>query len=272
MMNLLWTFFVALALIACGQKSSKAQDTSALSALYEQKTADYIEATQAIQANWPSDKDCDAALWAGLAKRAGQSLDIKAALQPDGRPTRKPFIDCITPTESKSTISNDMISGLMLGYLYDQDADSLRSLYNYGIANQWIMGSPKDLISRVYLRPNGQSLMARAIRRLSGDDLPQRHIPMVYTPITNNDFEAHLQFVGLLMAKDLDDLSYTHELVLKQTCRFNKDDAFANIMCGNKDKARELLLNADYVYPPYVRGHENYKLVHWLLSAKLILE
>jgi hypothetical protein len=271
-MKLLQLFVVFVAIVACGQKSSKAQDSSGLAALFEQKSAAYVEATQAMQANWPSDKDCDAALWAGLAKRAGQSLDIRAALQPDGRPMRKPFVDCITPTESKSTISNDMISGLMLGYLYDKDLDSLRSLYNYGIANKWIMGTPQDLISRVYLRPNGQSLMARAIHRLSGDDLPQRHIPMVYTPITNDDFEAHLQFVGLLMAKDLDDLSYTHELVLKQTCRYNKNDAFANIMCGHKGKAIELLMSEDYVYPPYVRGHENYKLVHWLLSAKLILE
>jgi hypothetical protein len=262
-------------LISCGKKEETKPTKDSLdqlSALFQQKTLEYIEVTKSHQANWPDDNECDGALWAGLAKRAGQSLSLKAALQEDGRPTRKPFIDCIVPTESKATTSNDMISGLILGFLYAKDFSSLKGMYNYGNSNKWIMGFPKEFVSRVYLRTNGQSLIARSIYALSKEDLPQRNFPLVYTPIADNDYPSHLQFIGMLIAKDLGDLSYSNELIVQETCQSNKEDAFANFICGDKAKATDLLLNPDYVYPPYVRGDQNYKLVHWLLAAKLVLE
>ena len=52
---------------------------------------------------------------------------------------------------------------------------------------------------------------------------------------------------------------------------YNKDDALAQAVAGKYSSAAKLLLS-NYKSPTYVRGHESYHLVHWLLAARITLD
>lgn len=267
---------VVLFLFGCGSRpSSTSPSPSARTQLmvaYNDRLAVFKTATAAHLAGWPSDTNCDGALWAGAARRAGADwVDIAQALQDDGRPTRRPSADC-AEDESAATTSPDMMLGIILGLEAAKDVTSLEQMFQYGLSHTWIMGSPAYRIDRVLLRPNGISLLARTIAFLSaGASIhEERAIPIVYTPGVE-DFAVHLLFLSTLVHHDLGDDSVVHEAVVQAVCRANATDALGQAVCGNGPGAAGLLLG-DYVYPGYVRDSEFYLDVHWLLAAKVALE
>lgn len=221
-------------------------------------------------AEWPSDHDCDAMLWAGLAARAGFTVDLSVGMTPEGRPMRRPGHDCL-PGESAATTSNDMILGLLAGLHAQRNLGLLQTLYGYGKSNSWVMGTPIHMIGRVVLKPNNISLLARTIKHLGGPSYPEWQIPLVYVPLSDMDYPTHLQLVSIMLARDVGETSVLNEVIVQQTCSYNQDDALAMAVCGDFRRATELLLG-DYQYPGYVRGSEAYKRVHWTLAAKLVLE
>ena len=220
---------------------------------------------------WPSDYDNDGSLWAGLAARAGMSVNVGAAVQPDGRVTRRPFKDSIVPEESASSVSNDMILGVMSGLLYQKDRALLESVFTYGKVNSWVMGYPIWMVGRVILKPNNIALLARAVERLGGPKHPERLIPLIYVPLQESDYPTHLQLVSFILARDVGEANILNEVIVQETCEYNQGDALAMAVCGRHDRATGLLLG-DYTYPNYVRGSPNYQRVHWLLAAKIVLE
>jgi hypothetical protein len=261
-----------LFLISCGIKpKTESTKLDKLEQAYSYKLDEFDIISTSQTAKWPSDYDCDAALWAGLAARAGTATNIKAALDGSGRTTRKPNKDCIIPSESASTTSNDMILGIITGLYYKKDLASLEAIFHYGLVNNWVMGSPASMVARVVLKPNNIALLARAIYQLGGHDHQERFIPLSYLPLKDSDYPTHLQFISIALARDTGAANYLAEQAVQETCKNNDQDALAAAICGDEAKAVDLLLG-DYQYPAYVRGSENYKLVHWLLVAKLILE
>lgn len=245
----------------------------------KQKTDKIEEVKRAYASNlvdfdypgWPSTEDNDGSLWAGLAARAGLNVYLRAAVQPTGRVTRLPYKDSQVPSESASSVSNDMILGVISGLYYQRNLESLRAIFEYGKINSWVMGYPAYVVSRVVLKPNNIALLARTIKQLGGPDHQERLIPLVYVPLQDMDYPTHLQLVSVQLAKDLGVDNIFTEAVVQETCSYNEHDAFAMAVCGQYDKAAELLLG-DYQYPAYVRGHPNYQRVHWLLAAKIVLE
>jgi hypothetical protein len=261
-----------LFLISCGIKpKTESNKIDKLAEQYSYKLDEFDIISSTKEAKWPSDYDCDAALWAGLAARAGAKTNINAAITYEGRTTRKPNKDCLVPSESASTTSNDMILGIITGLYYKKDLASLELIFHYGLVNNWVMGSPANMVARVVLKPNNIALLARAIKQLGGHDHQERLIPLSYLPLKDSDYPTHLQFISIALARDTGEVNYLAEQVVQETCKSNDQDALAAAICGDEAKAVELLLG-DYSYPAYVRGSENYKLVHWLLVAKLILE
>ena len=253
-------------LLACGQKGHPAtQNVDALRDMYSQKLNELKSASQ----GWPSEVDCDAALWAGEARRGGADwVDMAKAIQPNGRPTRQPNKDCGPPpygtNNSAATTSNDMMVGIILGLEYSRDVDSLKKLWSYGSDHNWIMGYPENELGRVLFRQSGVGILAQAIYKISGEDHPQRIIPNPPIPV-NADYEEHIQILATLTEIDLG-----RRPILPVTCSSRLDDALIQAVCGSSDKAAGLLIG-DYQYPTYVRGSENYKLVHWLIAAKIAL-
>lgn len=264
--------FTIITITSCGKESITGKQREELAALYEQKKEELYEKTKDNKGGWPADNECDGALWAGIARAAGAEwVQIELAIRSDGRPTRKPNFDCAIPEESATTTSNDMITGIILGLLSAGNKEKMLSLYRYGEKNAWIMGWPEGYLSRVLLRPNGITLLARSLYKLSDGEIDYlvRHFPLVYGPVAA-DFEGHLILLSRLIASKVDS-GYDADIIEKLLEIRNDRDGLAAVMSKDYKKGASLLLG-DYKSPSYVRGHENYHLVHWLLVAKLILD
>lgn len=265
---LLLSFFF----LGCGDALPLVQK-EALQEKYDRLLAELQDKTKDNIAGWPSDHDCDAALWAGIARAAGAEwVDMSAALDHQGRPMRRPFSDCATPEESRTTTSNDMITGIILGLVEARDKDSLHALWTYGYERGWIMGYPEWFVARVYLRPNGVTLIARGLYQLSGGEIDYkwRLAPVLYGP-TDADYATHLIYLSRLIQQKVGGPQYGTELAEHILAHKHGKDALAQAMAGNSNIAATLLLG-DYNPPSYVRGHDNYKLVHWLLAARIALD
>lgn len=265
---------LSLFLVGCGRLYPKTPPSPpvrvTLEEAYATRLAAFREATADKLAGWPSDTDCDGALWAGVARRAGADwVDVAQALQDDGRPTRRPGSDCLEG-ESAATTSPDMETGIMLGLSAAGDATSLERLFQYGLLHSWVMGTPEYRVDRVLFRPNGISLLARTILRLGGPDHGERELPILYTAGVE-DFQAHLLFLSMLLQHDNGDTSFVHETVVQAVCQANPADALGQAVCGNGAAAAALLL-APYESPSYVRGADLNAAAHWLLAAKVALE
>lgn len=260
--------------VACGREPSPGPVLlTELQAQYDRKLEELRQLSDGNIAKWPSDHDCDAALWAGVARAAGADwVDVSAALQADGRPTRRPLRDCVTPDESKTTTSNDMITGTLLGLQAAGDAASVLALYRYGLNNNWIMGYPEWYTARVLLRPNGITLMARILYQLTNGvrDYSIRLSPVVYGPVSA-DYENHLILLSRIIEKKAGGAQYGMEVAEKIIAASAPLDALAQAVAGNYTQSA-LLLTGDYQSPTYVRGHESYPLVHWLLAARVTLD
>lgn len=239
---------------------------------YQEKLEELRENTKTHAGGWPSDEDCDGALWAGVARAAGADwIDMAASIQENGRPTRRPYIDCETPLQSRTTTSNDMMMGIMLGNFVAGNLHQLKTMWDYGTIHSWIMGYPEWYIARVLLRPNGISLLARTIYTLSNGetDYAMRFSPVLYGP-TSADYETHLALLSRYLQKLTGGPQYGTDYVEVIVSQATPLDALAQALAGNKEGASDLLLS-DYVSPSYVRGHPNYHIVHWLLAAHITL-
>lgn len=264
----------------CGRAGEPVQPPlrDKLAEQYANKLKELRDLSRDHIAGWPSDYDCDSSLWAGIARAGGADwVDVSAGVQPDGRTTRKPLTDC-GPTEegflgdSATTTSNDMITGLLLGLMTSKDVTTVHRIYTYGEANNWIMGLPKYYVSRVILRPNGITLMARILYKLSGGerDYTIRLAPMVYGP-TDGDYESHLALLSRYMEQTLGGPQYGTEWVEAYLASNFPKDALAQAVAGKYQAAADLL-TGDYQSPSYVRGSSSYPLVHWLFVARIVLD
>lgn len=273
-------FTLIFSSVGCGQAGDPVPPSlrDKLAGQYVEKLEQLRELSEDHTAGWPSDYDCDSSLWAGIARAGGATwVDVSAGVQPDGRTTRKPLTDC-GPVEagyagdSATTTSNDMITGLILGLLASGDVTTVHKIYSYGESNGWIMGLPKYYVSRVLLRPNGITLMARILYHLSGGqrDYTVRLAPLVYGP-TDGDYESHLTLLSRYMEQELGGPQYGASWVENYLADNFPKDALAQAVAGRYDQAAELL-TGDYDPPSYVRGSSSYPLVHWLFTAKIVLD
>src|ERR1043166_4915987 len=125
-------FAILLLLWSCGRDPKvPASLRSELASAYQVKLEELRSQTLSHAGGWPSDIDCDAALWAGLARAGGADwVEVSSAIRDDGRPTRLPGEDCLPP-RSAATTSNDMLTGIMLGLVEAGDGPSLSRLWDY---------------------------------------------------------------------------------------------------------------------------------------------
>jgi hypothetical protein len=165
-----------------------------------------------------------------------------------------------------------MITGLLLGLLASQDETTVHKIYTYGESNNWIMGYPEYYVSRVLLRPNGITLMARILYHLSGGekDYVVRLAPLIYGP-TDGDYESHLALLSRYMEQTLGGPQYGASWTENYLADNFPKDALAQAVAGRYDRAAELLVG-DYQSPSYVRGSASYPTVHWLFVAKIVLD
>lgn len=283
-------FVCILFLFNCGKKvdDAETQPNSRIEELRGKQKENLQKAVQTWdkETGWPSAIDCDGTLWAGLARAGGvENVKLALAKHADEKIHRRPGQPCFKDgidLGAKSTISKDMLAGYVYGMFRSGNKGELEALFKYGRDHNWIMGEPTSDLGRVLLTPNGITTLCRAIKSLGGADAPECYLPTSFASGTE-DYEEHLAALGILLwgevnggnlvlldqipkgaLETLTSLSYKHS----NDALFQA--AYALYTNGDYSRPIELLLG-DYQYPTYVRGSENYKLVHWLFVADLIL-
>jgi hypothetical protein len=277
----LFCIILTLGLSSCGifskHKEKDPSNDARISSLvkkYQTMAAEYRDVSK-DQNGWPDVNDCDATLWAGEVCSAGLQVDIGQAEYPPGQINRRPSPSCYVdgqPNGSSSTVSNDMILGYLSCLWKTQDLHALQRLADYGEAHNWQMGEPATS-DRVFLKPNQQGLLGRALSQL-GDDRSYSNIPAVYFPV-KADYEKHLQVLGILLNGQIDGSINDSMFQLLKNLADDQNDALIQATygkySGDESKAIGLLLDENYAPPSYVRGADNYKMVHWLKAASLIV-
>jgi len=269
---------VLLTLLACSP-SHKPEDpkSSGLVDKLKAKEAGWLLElkTNANALGWPDAHDCDQTLWAGEARAAGAAIDLHLAEYNPGEIHRRPEAlgECY-PTESASTISNDMLLGYLLGTWEARDADALIRLAQYGEVHNWVMGQPLSE-PRVILSPTGQGLLGRAIEKLGGPKKSYSILPDPCLPV-EADYERHLQVVGIYLDGRIS--GGISSICLDALNRQAKDapldalfQAARGIYDADEGSAISLLLNDQYQTPSYVRGAPAYEIIHKLLAGRIVL-
>lgn len=277
-----------LLLFSCGKVDQKpkpgfASNVDQLREKYERIKSDAARVFD-NETGWPSRYDCDGTLWAGLAVAAGlDTVQIALAEYSPGEIHRRPAPSCYVAGDqgSGTTISRDMLTGYMWGLWSRRDLAAFERLANYGESHAWKMGEPLG-DGRVILTGNGIGLLGRAIKKLGGPEKIYRGIRPIYTKV--DDYQRHLMILGILLDGEVDegsiqqvDITQGNKDLLQWATEQEPENAtaqagWATYNDGNFDKTIDILLKDDFYVPGYVRGHENYRYVYWLFSAKLVLK
>jgi hypothetical protein len=201
---------------------------------------------------------------------------IELAEYSPGEIHRRPYKACYSNEQgdlgSKSTVSRDMITGYLACLIARKDTEALKRLAAYGEANNWIMGEPKAMISRVLLSGNLVGLLGRTL-----GDKPYKHLPTSYLPVAE-DFERHVQVQGILLQGQVSD-TITPEMLSRLSEHANHSpenplfQAALGKYTGNQQTTINLLLS-EPPCPGYARGKrpDMYCQIGWLQAAKIVLE
>lgn len=252
---------LTLNLISCGHsgiiKPSKKPQTTKTQEL----EARYLQNLDKLT-GWPSSTDCDATLWAGIAKAGGVDLDITASKAPTGQWFRRPNQDCYITGSSRSDFSNDMALGIILSA---SDA-SLKHWYGWVVKNNYRMGNGDP--GATILKPNVRAVLGRKLGINLGPRLPYVR--------NDKDYVRHIQTLMIYVDGRSTGYITAHELKLLESYDDGRDYLILAMIArytGKYDKVINLLL-AEGSPPTYVRGDEpeRYRLAHWLFAASIILE
>jgi hypothetical protein len=146
---------------------------------------------------------CDSLLFSALnAVARNERIDIEDAQGEPGQWFRRPSKDCY-PENSKSTISRDMLLGVILYAVHFNEPGLLDDLWDYGEANNWVMG--EGVIDRTLFTPTMIALLAEARYNLSGVDVAARFLAQTYD--TTPGYRSHLSILKMVIKSKLGGLS-----------------------------------------------------------------
>jgi hypothetical protein len=173
---------------------------------------------------------CDSLLFSGLlAATSDVSIDLLAARDADGRWHRRPAKDCY-PAHSKSSISRDMLLGVMAWAWHKERLDVLEDLWDYGETHSWVMGEGD--LTRTFFTPTMQTLLARQIHALGGSDYAVRHLPILLDSNLTG-FQAHLSVIIVwLSGEAVGDISQSHLDLLSAQAARQPSNAFFSYLCA----------------------------------------
>lgn len=261
---------ILVALVGCHKKTSGDQLTAVK--LKTKLMEEWAKETSDHHYGWPDEDDCDGALWAGVARAAGiRTVDISAAVQQNGRPTRLPNADCGIE-RSGATTSTDMRMGTILGLVAAKDNVSLESMRNYAKANHMLMGEPKSNLPAVWLKPNERFFLSQAIDYLVKGCDAWCDVPPTYAvPMTDSD--VHLTLLAVQLEEHMGVANEFAILAALEACRKHPDDALALAVCGDRAGAEAKLVDPAWAPPSYVRGAhpKAYELAYQLFTLNIIM-
>lgn len=184
-------FFV----VACGGEKNSAQRTVDTFPDLIARKESYLKQVKKVQDKhgWIETKECDALLFTGMLMATGVDVDILAARDMEGKWYRRPDKDCskffFRSSLISSSISRDMLIGLMWGAWMNGRVQILRDLYDYGKEHNWKMGDGSP--DTVYLTPN----FINTLRILIGKD---DNIPEVWVD-PMKDHQRHVVALNIIL-------------------------------------------------------------------------
>ncbi|MEM4379355.1 MAG: hypothetical protein QXL01_01530 [Thermoplasmatales archaeon] len=214
--------------------------------------------------------ECDSVLFSGLISIADLKINLKAARDEDGMWHRRPLIypECWRPESNKgSTISRDMLLGVLWHIWVTQNLKMAEELWDYGIKNSWIMGYGD--ISRIYLTPGLQATLADIIYKLGGKNHRlTRAIPQMWSK-ENRGYAFHLDLLHIeLRAQVMGGM--TDDMLLILNNYYSREPMnplvqvlYAKYISGNGAKASELLMREDW-FPSDRLPTEKDRYARWL--------
>lgn len=248
-------FFLIVYCLSCSTSDLK-ETTNNIDGLHE-KFEFYRELSQKmvdsdgfIYAN-----ECHSLLWTSLYQVAvGGYAYVLKARDEEHRWYRRPLNmgDCY-PNESKSSISKDILLGLMIYFWkLDKDYTNAYDLYSYGKEHNWIMG--KGELTRTAFSPALIGTLAKIIEMKGGPNLYPADAPqysLILLPGARG-FEAHLQALHANLRAELDGrmLDTNRDILKQHRDRSPENPLFHAVVSrwddGNQIIAIDLLLNSSH--------------------------
>lgn len=144
---------------------------------------------------------CDALLYNSLTAVArNEPIAIESYRDSLGAWHRLPGPDY--SASCSSSISRDMLLGLLTYIWHFQRLDLAVQLWNYGKDHAWIMGVERKFgDTRTLMSPQMIGLLATVIYALGGADHPERHIPQIYT--SEPGFVSHLSMLSIRLNAEI---------------------------------------------------------------------
>lgn len=201
------------------------------------------------------------------------SIDSFESDSEPGRYYRSPTRDCFVdgePNGSDSTISKDMMLGLMHSLWYHKKDEEIKQVIDYGRNNNWFMGDAGDLktkVSKTLLSPNLISLLYDMQSELAPEpgELEELLDESKQQVIVNTGYRAHLQVMRIILEGrvrgGINDLKF--EALKQQTERVPKNGlfhaAYNHFKDGDQRRAIDIALDTTYFPDDKLpNNHENY--------------
>lgn len=211
---MLRSIFLVLCLTACGKKVPTDDPPlvpndplSIKMSLYES-----LQDTVRDPYGFIESDQCDSLLFTALAS-FNKPVNIRIARSENGQWFRTPDHLCYqnyienlqhaddptwTPLkpDSKSSISREMLLGVMWYAYIHSDLQLVESIYGYAIEHNWVMGD--GLINRTTMSTSMMATLSQLIYKLGGRDHAERLLPVTWLPGAT-DFERHIQAWHILL-------------------------------------------------------------------------
>lgn len=172
----------------------------------------YIELLPTVQDShgFIDSHECDSLLFTGLIgciPEVAATINIDAAFDSaTGQWKRRPIECPCFPVGSRSSISRDMLLGLLHFAYYNKRLDIIEQVIKYALSNWLIMGEARDwktLLGRCLMTPGLLATYAWASYKLGGPSRPWlRWIPLVESKKTRT-YQTHLSILHVLLRKEL---------------------------------------------------------------------
>jgi hypothetical protein len=157
---------LAILCIGCGWMKKDhlpVEDKSPSQKLLEKYEFYLAESAKTVDSYGFVGEHCDSLLYTSLAAHAGLAVDVFKAEKSPGEWLRHPDDSCwpaVAPYGSDSTISKDMLLGLLVYLAGTKNAAAAQRVVGYGQAHNWFMGTARTteiLLSKCFLTPTLQS-------------------------------------------------------------------------------------------------------------------
>lgn len=218
------------------------------------KHENYLSWIKAVQDRdgFIESSECDSLLFSGLVGCVpGIQIDLdKAFDRASGQWHRRPCDRPCFPEHSKSTISRDMLLGVLWYAYFNKRLDITEQLIKHALRNFGLMGQAVDLkttVGRCLISPGLLSTAAWISYRLGGPSRPWlRYLPQSESSSVIG-FQAHLSVLHILL-RQLVTGKKTYGKILEKHYNRNSFNPLFCAAVGRYDEARTILMH-EAVWP-----------------------